>query len=210
MTYTLSCCCILFPYLPILLVGRLFGGVSTSILFSAFESWVVSASNSLALPQSDLSLILGRATLVNGFVAAGAGIFSNQLVGSTGSFASPYVASGALLVLAYVVIRATWSENYGGVEGASEKAEGSYLRKLAQAWRIVQRGTLTCLWRACFIHVAHESNQIQRFSPLASRRHALKEACTYLFSYGFRPSKKQPDRPPRFLWVISSPLSWSA
>ncbi|KAL0062793.1 hypothetical protein AAF712_010331 [Marasmius tenuissimus] len=139
MTYTLTCCCILVPYLPILLLGRLFGGVSTSILFSAFESWVVSASNSLALPQSDLSLILGRATLVNGFVAAGAGVFSNQLVTNTGSFASPFIASGALLALAYVVIRGTWSENYGGAEGMSDKTEGSYVQRLAQAWRIVQR-----------------------------------------------------------------------
>ncbi|KAK1221545.1 hypothetical protein PQX77_015664 [Marasmius sp. AFHP31] len=122
-----------------LLFWRLFGGVSTSILFSAFESWVVSASNSLALPQSDLSLILGRATLVNGFVAAGAGVFSNQLVTNTGSFASPFIASGVLLVLAYMVIRGTWSENYGGAEGMSDKTEGSYVKRLAQAWRIVQR-----------------------------------------------------------------------
>ncbi|KAI3614122.1 major facilitator superfamily transporter domain-containing protein 5 [Moniliophthora roreri] len=144
-TYTITCCCILFPFLPILLCGRIFGGISTSILFSAFESWVVSASQSMGLPQSDLSMILGRATLVNGFVAAGSGVVSNQLVGYTSSFASPFVASGALLVLSYVVIRGTWSENFGNSSEAGAAAVTEDLfqtRRLGQAWRIVQKDPL--------------------------------------------------------------------
>ncbi|KAK7047334.1 hypothetical protein VNI00_006565 [Paramarasmius palmivorus] len=145
-TYTITCCCILFPYLPILLLGRVFGGISTSILFSAFESWVVSASQTMGLPQSDLSLILGRATLVNGFVAAGSGVVSNQLVGYTHSFASPFVASGALLALSYVVIRGTWSENFGNSTeaGGATSAGGDLFqtRRLGQAWRIVQKDPL--------------------------------------------------------------------
>ncbi|KAJ7809854.1 hypothetical protein B0H14DRAFT_2864972 [Mycena olivaceomarginata] len=104
-TYTCACLCILVPFLPVLLVGRVLGGISTSILFSAFESWLMSASTSHALPQSDLSTIMGRATLVNGLVATGAGVFSNQLVGFTGSFASPFIASGALLILAWALAR---------------------------------------------------------------------------------------------------------
>ncbi|CAL1698995.1 unnamed protein product [Somion occarium] len=138
-TYTLACLCILVPYLPVLLFGRLLGGISTSILYSAFESWLISASNSLGLLQSDLSTILGRATLVNGFVASGAGVFSNQLVGVTGSFASPFVASAALLVLAWFVIRGLWKENYGGVDSskATVSADTFQLRRLSQAWRIV-------------------------------------------------------------------------
>ncbi|KAG7094958.1 hypothetical protein E1B28_005759 [Marasmius oreades] len=137
-TYTLTCCCILVPSLPALLLGRVFGGISTSILFSAFESWVVSASNSLALPQSDLSLILGRATLTNGFVATGAGVLSNQLVGFTNSFASPFVGSGGLLILAYAVIRGTWTENYGSSEG-NASADLFQINRLGQAWKIVRK-----------------------------------------------------------------------
>ncbi|KAK7685555.1 hypothetical protein QCA50_011422 [Cerrena zonata] len=138
-TYTLACACILVPYLPILLFGRLLGGISTSILYSAFESWLISASTSLGLPQSDLSTILGRATLVNGFVAAGAGVFSNQLVGYTGSFASPFMASGMLLMLAWVVIRGLWKENYGGSDSskATVSQDTFQLKRLSQAWKIV-------------------------------------------------------------------------
>lgn len=115
------------------------GGISTSILYSAFESWLVSSAGALAIPSTELSTIFGRATLVNGFVATGAGIASNQLVVLTNSFASPFVASGALLLLAYIVIRGSWGENFGG-SGATTGKDLFQLRRLAQAWRIVRDG----------------------------------------------------------------------
>ncbi|PCH34970.1 DUF791-domain-containing protein [Wolfiporia cocos MD-104 SS10] len=138
-TYTLACGCILFPYLPVLFAGRVMGGISTSILYSAFESWLISASNSLAVPQPDLSSIMGRASLINGFVAAAAGVASNQLVEVTGTFASPFIASGALLLLAWVVIKGSWTENYGSGGGtAATTSDPLQLRRLLQAWRIVR------------------------------------------------------------------------
>lgn len=140
-TYTFACLCINVPYLPVLLFGRLTAGVSTSILFSVFESWLVSSANSLTIPSSDLSTIFGRATLVNGFVATGAGVISNQLVSFTKSFASPFIASGGLLVLAYFVIKSRWTENYGGRGGMTvANIDPFQLRRLAQAWKIVRNG----------------------------------------------------------------------
>jgi len=137
-TYASACLCIMVPWLPVLLFGRLLGGISTSILYSAFESWLVSSSNAQGFSQSDLSTILGRATLVNGFVASGAGVFSNQLVGFTGSFASPFVASGVLLVLGWMVIGSSWSENYGAQDNmAKAGSDVLQLKRLGQAWRIV-------------------------------------------------------------------------
>lgn len=138
-TYTISCACITVPSLPVLFFGRVLGGVSTSILYSAFESWLVSSSNHLALPQSELSNILGRATLINGIVAAIAGVVSNKLVSTTFTFKSPFIASGALLVLAWAVISRTWHENRGG---ASTSDDGGVfqLRRLGQAWHIVKTG----------------------------------------------------------------------
>lgn len=138
-TYTLACILIQLPYLPVLLLGRVLGGFSTSILYSAFESWLISASNELALPQSDLSSIMGHASLVNGIVAAIAGVASNQLVASTSSFSSPFVASGILLLLAWVVVKGTWTENYGSGGGTSVvTSDPLQLRRLGQAWKIVR------------------------------------------------------------------------
>lgn len=47
-------------------------------------------------------------------------VFSNKLVEwNSGGFRSPFVASGALLLLAFVVIRGSWNENYGANPSSS-------------------------------------------------------------------------------------------
>ncbi|KAI0064310.1 DUF791-domain-containing protein [Artomyces pyxidatus] len=137
--YAATCGLLLFPYFPLLLLGRVFGGISTSILFSAFESWLVSSSSNAALHSEDLSSIMGRATLVNGFVATGAGIFSNKLVELTdGGFRAPFVASACLLLLGWIVIRGSWTENYGGGGGGVQATSDIFqIKRLGSAWRIV-------------------------------------------------------------------------
>jgi hypothetical protein len=129
------------PFIPILFIGRLLGGFSTSILFSSFESWLISSSNAAGLPSSDLSNIMGRATLINGIVATTAGVVSNQLVGITRNLVSPFFASGALLVLAWCVIRRQWSENYGSQSAIDRDV--FQVRRLGQAWNIVRKGALS-------------------------------------------------------------------
>jgi hypothetical protein len=130
----------LTPFVPILVIGRLLGGFSTSILFSSFESWLISSANAAGLPSSDLSNIMGRATLINGIVATTAGVVSNQLVGITRTFVSPFVASGVFLLLAWYVIRRQWSENYGS-QSASDR-DVFQIRRLGQAWNIVVKGAV--------------------------------------------------------------------
>ncbi|KAJ7909618.1 hypothetical protein B0H13DRAFT_2233043 [Mycena leptocephala] len=171
-TYTLACLCIMVPFLPILLIGRVLGGISTSILFSAFESWLISASTSHALPQSDLSTIMGRATLVNGLVATGAGVFSNQLVGFTGSFASPFIASGGLLIIAWAVIRSSWVENFGGPNTDNLASDPLQLARLRVALRIVSDDprllvlglTQTCFEGSMYLFVFLWVPSLQEFS----------------------------------------------
>ncbi|KAF8552365.1 DUF791-domain-containing protein [Imleria badia] len=173
-TYTFACLCINVPYLPVLFLGRLTAGVSTSILYSAFESWLVSSANSLTIPSSDLSTIFGRATLVNGFVATGAGVVSNQLVSWTRSFASPFIASGGLLVLAYFVIKSRWTENYGKGGGTTlGTVDPLQLRRLGQAWKIVRNDpillaiglTQTCFEGSMYLFVFVWVPSLQEASP---------------------------------------------
>ncbi|KAG7448548.1 DUF791-domain-containing protein [Guyanagaster necrorhizus] len=153
-TYMFSCACILFPWLPILLFGRILSGISTSILFSAFESWLVSASTCFMLPQSDISVIMGRATLLNGFVATGAGVVSNGIVSISSSFASPFIASGALLMLAWGLMRVSWIENYGhGGSTTDDDWDIFQTSRLRAAWNIVQHDSLLLtlgLTQTCF------------------------------------------------------------
>ncbi|KAF6764438.1 hypothetical protein DFP72DRAFT_1059419 [Ephemerocybe angulata] len=174
-TYTLACVCITMPFLPILLLGRLLGGISTSILFSAFESWLVSSSASAGVPQAALSTIMGRATLTNGLVATGAGVVSNQLVGVTGSFVAPFIASAGLLALAWVVIRGTWTENWGSGGGQAD-TDVFQVRRLGQAWDTVKRDpvllvlglTQTCFEGSMYLFVFLWVPALQEGSALPS------------------------------------------
>lgn len=82
---------------------------------------------------------MGRATVINGLVATGAGVVSNKLVAATHNFISPFVASAILLMLAWFVIRGTWSENYGSGGGVVDK-DVFQIKRLGRAWDIVRRG----------------------------------------------------------------------
>jgi hypothetical protein len=53
-SYILSCITKHSPEYKILMIGRVLGGIATSLLFSAFESWLVAEHNNVICP--DLSL----------------------------------------------------------------------------------------------------------------------------------------------------------
>ncbi|KAI5476597.1 DUF791-domain-containing protein [Pseudohyphozyma bogoriensis] len=119
-TYTLSCLTKMSPSLFLLSIGRVLAGAATSILFSAFESWMVSSAKSREFSDGELGEFLGRAQLVNGVVASAAGVVSDGVVNMSGTYRAPFVVSAVLLVLAGGLVRSTWGENFGGVASASE------------------------------------------------------------------------------------------
>jgi len=92
---------------------------------------------------------MGRATLINGLVATGAGVVSNKLVATTHNFLAPFVASAILLVLAWFVIQGTWTENYGSGGGVVDQ-DLFQIKRLGRAWNIVRRGNVSSiLFLAC-------------------------------------------------------------
>lgn len=69
--------------LRVLMVGRVFGGVATSLLFSAFESWIVAEHFSKGLEEKWLGDTFSKAVFLgNGLVAILAGLVANFLVSS--------------------------------------------------------------------------------------------------------------------------------
>jgi len=71
-TYIVSCLTKHSANFYMLLFGRLTGGVATSILFSAFESWLVAAHDKRSFPRDLLSQTLSLATLLNSSAALAA------------------------------------------------------------------------------------------------------------------------------------------
>lgn len=78
-----SGCCLtkLFENFQLLLVGRMLGGISTSILYSAFDSWYINEHiNYYKLPNEWLNSTFAKATFFNATLAILAGLLSYFLV----------------------------------------------------------------------------------------------------------------------------------
>ncbi|KAL3677576.1 hypothetical protein R1sor_027524 [Riccia sorocarpa] len=114
-TYILSCFTKHSPKYEILMVGRVLGGIATSLLFSAFESWLVAEHNKRGFESQWLSVTFSKAIFLgNGLTAILAGLVGNTLAGTLelGPVA-PFDAAAVLLAVGMGVIMYSWSENYG-------------------------------------------------------------------------------------------------
>lgn len=116
-TYMLSCMTKHSPDFNILLVGRLLGGVATSILFSSFEAWLVSEHLRHGYEQSWLSSTFSMQTVGNGIVAITAGLLAQGLVDVTQSPVAPFDLSLVFLIIGTIIVHFTWTENYGDTSG---------------------------------------------------------------------------------------------
>ncbi|KAL1203290.1 hypothetical protein V5N11_031883 [Cardamine amara subsp. amara] len=113
--YILSCITKHSPQYRVLMVGRILGGIATSLLFSAFESWLIAEHNKRNFEQQWLSLTFSKAVFLgNGLVAILSGLFGNLLV-DTFSFGpvAPFDAAACFLAIGMAIILTTWSENFG-------------------------------------------------------------------------------------------------
>jgi predicted MFS family arabinose efflux permease len=110
--YIAACCTKLVPEYWTLMVGRFLSGVSTSLLFSVFESWMVCEHFKQGFDASLLSDTFSLATLGNGLVAVAAGLVANSAAESSG-FVAPFVVAILPLSIVAITVMMSWQENYG-------------------------------------------------------------------------------------------------
>ena len=140
LVYSLSALCKISPTLPLLLLGRVLGGVATSILCTTFEAWWViiimschilschimivmschvpryvhQHTHTLHLPPAWLSSTFTSATFYTGLLAITAGLASNLLAEDLGlGPLAPFLAAVPLLGVCSLLLAATWQENTG-------------------------------------------------------------------------------------------------
>uniref|UniRef100_A0A0D6QVX8 Molybdate-anion transporter n=1 Tax=Araucaria cunninghamii TaxID=56994 RepID=A0A0D6QVX8_ARACU len=114
-TYILSCFTKHSPQYKVLMIGRILGGIATSLLFSAFESWLVAEHFKRGFDPQWLSLTFSKAIFLgNGLVAILSGLFANTLAETFGlGPVSPFDAAACFLAIGMAIILSTWTENYG-------------------------------------------------------------------------------------------------
>ncbi|KAH8649902.1 hypothetical protein BX600DRAFT_441995 [Xylariales sp. PMI_506] len=115
--HSLASLSVLFDALEILVLGRVAGGVGLTLLWSAFESWMVTEHKARGLdaPGSPvpLSAMFGIMTTANCITAILAGVLAHCVVLALGSKRDPFIFGLVLDAVAAVLMLRTWNENYG-------------------------------------------------------------------------------------------------
>jgi len=108
-----------------LMLGRVLGGIATSVLFSSFETWMVCEHHARGFKDGPLKDTFSRMYFGNSLCAIAAGIAAEYVSGihsltkATGTwyyggYCAPFDLSACCLVIGLILTTALWRENYGG------------------------------------------------------------------------------------------------
>jgi len=144
--YAASCVTKHFINFHILMLGRLLGGIATSLLFSVFEAWLIRA-HADAKVMDRLSSSFSTAAFGNSIIAIIAGLISNKAASHgnlrpldsslsmedasffVDGFLNPFDIALVALILCGICASIMWEENYGeNSSGASASDDGQERR----------------------------------------------------------------------------------
>jgi len=129
-TYLLSCITKHFHNYWTLLLGRILGGIATSLLFSVFDSWLIRCHTDNAI-SSYLSLSFSISSYGNSLVAILAGLLAEQVANEgkfyplfgnlngqnnvifVGGYLNPFDVAIVTLIFCAIFTICFWEENYG-------------------------------------------------------------------------------------------------
>lgn len=127
--YSLCCLTKLSSEFYVLFIGRVLGGISTSILFSTFEAWYINEHvNHLNLPPELLNTTFSKAGFYTGLLAILAGVIS-QICAESLSLGpvSPFILAIPFLLMSSYLVCKTWEE-HPSVHDLSKKSFFSPLK----------------------------------------------------------------------------------
>lgn len=139
--YAMSCATKHFKSFWVLMLGRLLGGIATSLLFSVFETWLIGAHASAGV-MSHLGKSFSIAQYGNSIVAIVAGQVAERAANYAkfhpvsddsgfyvGGYLGPFDISLITLIVCGVLASSLWEENYGDAtttdQGDDEEASKS-------------------------------------------------------------------------------------
>lgn len=126
----------------LLLLGRVLGGISTNLLFSAFESWMTTEHRHRGFPEAWLARTYSDASIGNGTMAILAGIVAQVLEDNLGHI-GPFQGAVTLTALALALVL-RWPENYGEVH-EGDHSKSSLYHQFTEGWKVTL--TDSHVWR---------------------------------------------------------------
>ncbi len=153
-TYGLSCLSVLSNDIFILFVGRALGGLSTTLLYSVFETWMIAEYHKRELSGClSLGSMFSMLVTLSSVVAILSGVVGEAIVAYTGTKTSPFMASFVCLVFAFVGIHQLWSENYGEAASEKQQSDGGWRALLADRRILALTATTTCFEGSMYLFV---------------------------------------------------------
>jgi len=155
--YIVSCMTKHFNNYEILMVGRVTGGIATSILFSCFESWMVSEHISRGFSGQLLKYLFTMMFFGMYVTAILSGIIAQFLVDifpmkevhsglnfHVGGYNLPFDLAILCLSICIIPLAYSWGENWGSSESASSSQSGlgHAVGALFTNWRILSMGVV--------------------------------------------------------------------
>ncbi|KAG8161255.1 hypothetical protein KVR01_009519 [Diaporthe batatas] len=117
--HSLACLTVVFggDCLPVLFLGRVLAGTALTLLWTVFESWMVTEWNARGLgrggAEGGLSEMFGVMTRTNCMAAIVGGLFGHCMVSAMGSKMWPFWAGIVCEGVAAVLMLRRWNENFG-------------------------------------------------------------------------------------------------
>ncbi|UJR37609.1 hypothetical protein I4U23_030306 [Adineta vaga] len=145
--YGVSCITKHFPDFQILFVGRLLAGMATSILYSAFESWLNNEHRRRNFDPGSLEMIFTNAYFGNSIVAILSGITA-QIVANTFGYVAPFDSAILTFVAMCLFLMVTWSENHGDANAPVSQSFSSAWISIRSDRKIFLLGIVQSLFEA--------------------------------------------------------------
>ena len=185
-----------YPNLIGLIMSRVLGGITTNLLFSVFESWLVTEHRRRGFEEEKLEIILRDHTIVSNSAAIISGYIAHCLAAKYGPV-GPFEGAVALTIVALVIVGFLWSENYGTTsvkkELSSWKGNMSkfiFNKELPAVHPCkIFVSNLPFLYFTLIPKLVHiiQSSKAKIFHVLGSFRVSPREHCKHLFFSGRQP-----------------------
>lgn len=190
--YAVSCLTKHVNSFAVLLVGRVTGGIATSLLFSVFDSWMVSEHNRRNFDPELLGHTFSAAIFGNSCVAIIAGevgqiaadsLDLTALTGNVhyGGYCSPFDVAILFLMFALAGMATLWSENFGS---KSSSAGGAALQEsMATAMRtLTNNSQVLVLGLVCSSYEASMFIFVFMWTPALTEEGAAKPEYGHIFA----------------------------
>lgn len=145
--HSLSALSVLSKDLKVLYAGQALGGIGLAMLWTVFESWMVTEWNTRKLGDERLGTMFGTMTRANCSAAVLGGLIGDLAVEVSGTRKGPFVVGVAIEAIAAAMLICCWNENYGQPKDSKEKrmTPKDTLRQLGDI-KIWALSFISCCW----------------------------------------------------------------